>query len=148
MKRMIWVCLFFAGAGPAMANTDLVRCIQEHVTVEAEMGERIPTAIALLTVTNGLTHAISGISYRIQIVETGRTVAWVDTEVGLDIAGGIEPSETRTLRTRIPHFRREAGDDLQVNVTILEAVDAYNVPISGEKRYSGQESGPSELGCP
>lgn len=148
MKKLIWVGLLLASTGPAMGNAELVRCVQEHVTVQAEMGERMPTAIALLTVTNDLSHAISGISYRIQIMEQGRSVPWVDTEVGLDIAGGIEPHETRTLRTRIPQFRREAGDDLQVNVTILEAVDAHNVPISGTKRYVGQEAGPSELGCP
>lgn len=146
--RLIFAVVLGTVPFTASASDDLVACVQENIRIEAAMAERFPSATAALTVTNGLSYAVSSLHYQIVVTETGRSVPWVKTDVGLNIAGGIEPGETRTLRTYIPSFSHSAGEHLSVDVTVLDAADADKVSIAGASMFQGWERGPSPKGCP
>lgn len=148
MRRWLALLVLAPNWSAAIADDAIIECLQEHITIEAEMGERIPLPTAEFTVTNGLSHAISGLHYKVVVREQDRSVPWLSTETGLSIPGGIEPGETRTLYPYLGSISPDAGADLTIDVEILDAADAQKSSIVGNSIYQDWSDEPSEYGCP
>lgn len=138
---------FGANGGPDEANdAHLASCVREHIGVEAEIDR--PRGVLRMTISNRLSYAISSLSYEVVVTEPGRSVPWHTSESGLAIAGGIEPGETRTIGAHMSRISSDAGNNLDVAVTVLDAADQDKTSIAGVSRFRDWSNGPSERGCP
>ncbi|MCC3304206.1 hypothetical protein [Sneathiella sp. HT1-7] len=139
-----------AADGAAVEDrTEFLRqCLQETVAIESAVikkrdysGHNIE-----VVVTNGLDWAIAGIRVAYQVFSAGRSVPWADGDFSLAINGGIEPGETRKIRTtaRVP---AEAPEDLITHAQVLDVTDQYKRQLIRDVRVMGWGKEKSEMKC-
>lgn len=71
---------------------------------------------------------IARLEYRSVFITPGRSVPWADESGGLDIPGGIEPGETRTLEYIMAPLDAERAGDQEV---VVEIYDLVGVGLDG-----------------
>ena len=108
----------------ADVKATLRQCIQERVIFTNAVVEQGSFGHTIqIEVTNGLSWAIAGIRIGYTITSAGRSVPWEQDDFALSISGGIEPGETRTVRTSIQRIHSDAPSDLMVDVEVLDVAD-------------------------
>ncbi|MDL4860812.1 hypothetical protein NPJ88_000545 [Halomonas elongata] len=83
-------------------------------------------------VTNNYDVAVSALDLRVVASTPGREVPWADNRGSIDIPGGVEPGETRTLKNRAPREADRAvseGFDVVFDVEPMAAYDASGSAI-------------------
>ncbi|RUV62631.1 hypothetical protein EOA64_11370 [Mesorhizobium sp. M1A.F.Ca.IN.022.02.1.1] len=122
-------------------------CLQRNVIVSKARIERTdfgPNII--LDVTNNLPWAISFVHIGYKVTTPGRSVPWSDENFGMDVNGGIEPGETRSIATNafgIPDIAR----NLQTEAQILDVADAEKRHLVGEVKFVGHPEQLTPNGC-
>ncbi len=96
--------------------------------VEAVSTEFVPADIAThfnMTVKNDTATPVARVEYDAEFVTEGRAVPWGEITYAVDVPGGIEPGETRTLKVlRAPeNLRYVEGYDVGVTIRQLLAFD-------------------------
>ena len=131
----------------ALQGSALADCLQEKViiskaTVKTEdWGKSIAFAV-----TNNLKWPISFVSIKYEVVSKGRAVPWDATVFGMDIQGGIEPGETRTVRTTLS-LPSDVPEELEARGAIVDVADASRRQLIGKPRYAGNSKELSPLAC-
>jgi hypothetical protein len=79
-------------------------------------------------VTNLLDTAIAMMGAEVSYVEMDRAVPWARLRYDLDVPGGIEPGETRSISFKVPEVDHSLpiGEDAVFKVEILGALDVEN----------------------
>ena len=120
-------------------------CLQQKVRVaNAKIAE--DRSWISVDVTNGLPAAIAGVRYLAKVSTLGRAVPWVNRESAMDIPGGVEPGEMRTL-SLYAGTPDGASGDLVAEITVLDVIDATNKPLVGDTRYNDWAAGQSDMKC-
>ncbi|GLS33750.1 hypothetical protein SAMN04488498_11974 [Mesorhizobium albiziae] len=122
-------------------------CLQRNVIPsnarieKTDFGHRIE-----LDVTNNLPWAISFVHVGYKVTTPGRSVPWSDENFGIDVSGGIEPGETRSIATSafgIP----EIAADVQTEAQMLDVADAEKRHLVGEVRFNDHPKDVTPNGC-
>ena len=127
---------------------DVLECLRRSVLVSnARIEPSRFSRTIILDVTNNLPWAISGIRVEYVVTSEGRSVPWEKDNLSLSVSGGIEPGETRTLRTsssRIPH---DAPDQLTASMTVLDVADPLERQLIKDVTVIGWAEERSPLIC-
>jgi hypothetical protein len=122
-------------------------CLREHVVisraevVNADWGRQLE-----LDIRNNLSWPMAGLWFSYSVRSPERSVPWDDGDFPISIAGGIEPGETRTIRTSII-LPREAEMPLEVIASILDAADQDKRLFINERGVMGWPDEQSVMGC-
>lgn len=109
-----------------------LECLQEKVTVTSLTIEPEGLRRDLRAdVRNELPWAIAGLQMDVVATSPGRSVPWATESFILSIPGGIEPGETRELRSSID-LSRDAPADVEGNAKILDVIDPQMRQLIGE----------------
>ncbi|TGT91714.1 MULTISPECIES: hypothetical protein [unclassified Mesorhizobium] len=122
-------------------------CLQRNVIVsnarieKTDFGRNI-----MLDVTNNLPWSISFVHVGYKVTTPGRSVPWSDENFGMDVNGGIEPGETRSIATSafgLPEIAKQ----LQTEAQILDVADAEKRHLVGEVKFIGHPEQLTPNGC-
>lgn len=131
-----------------MQSDALRACLQNHVAVANAKIERASYGRTLsVDVTNNLPWAISGMRVEYVAVSKGRSVPWQKNDFSISISGGIEPGETRTIRTSTSQFPADAPDELMTVVTVLDVADPLERQIINDVTVVGWGEEASPMTC-
>lgn len=100
-----------------------------------------------MDVTNNLTWAIAGIRVEYIAMSEGRSVPWEKDDFSMSISGGIEPGETRTIRTSASLFPNDAPDELITTVAVLDVSDPLERQLIKDVTVIGWAEEQSPMGC-
>ncbi|MEX2278230.1 MAG: hypothetical protein WD674_10665 [Cucumibacter sp.] len=138
------------GAGDAAEDSAeaLRQCLQEMVKIDSAVIEEGAYSghNVEVTVTNGLDWAIAGIRVAYQVSSEGRSVPWMDEDFSLSISGGIEPGETRTVRTTA-FVPADAPEELITHAQVLDVSDQFERQLIRDVRVMGWGEERSEMTC-
>jgi hypothetical protein len=144
------VAVCFA-ASPVFADDSMVACLQEKLLVSnVKLADKIDMITRYFTfdLTNHLSFAIAGLYIRTVVKSEGRTVPWIDDTMSFDIAGGVEPGETRTIKgyglSMVP---QDMPQKVDLSISVLDAADPDKHPIDGANMFVGWLADKSPLGC-
>ncbi len=132
----------------AEPTDSVLECLRERVLIsnaKIEPGDFGRTII--LDVTNNLPWAIAGIRVEYVAMSEGRSVPWEKDDFSLGISGGIEPGETRTLRTSASLFPSDAPDELITTMTVLDVTDPLERQLIKNVTVIGWAEEQSPLTC-
>ena len=135
-------------AATAQAETgDKLTCLQANVVVSNPRVEKEAWGHAIaMDVTNNLPWAVGFVVMDYAITSEGRSVPWVDSDFGMSVSGGIEPGETREIRTTAG-LPKEAPDALTLTATLVDVADAEKRQFIGKPRYTGNSKDVTPLPC-
>jgi hypothetical protein len=123
-------------------------CLQERVLISNAVIEKGSFSRTIsLDVTNNLPWAIAGIRVNYVAMSEGRSVPWENDDFSLSISGGIEPGETRTIRTSASLFPSEAPDELITTATVLDVSDPLERQLIKDVTVIGWAEEQSPLSC-
>lgn len=141
-----------AGAADAATNdlaTDRQACLVSAVSIEnAKVEKGAYNTLLTMTVTNGLGWAVSGLRFEYSVATPGRSVSWLEDDVSLAIAGGIEPGESRTVSTSLFGLPAEAVAPLRADIALNDVADQHKRLFVGGVRVMGWSDEPSDFACP
>lgn len=92
----------------------------------------IDEATIQVTVKNGLSQAISRVYFQGIVSTEGRSTPWIKDSVNYDIAGGIEPNETKKLEFRPNMFAwptENIPSGAKLDLTLEQVDDAKGEPL-------------------
>lgn len=116
----------------------LRECLQERIIlsdVAAEEGRYGHTIH--MNVTNNLSWAIAGIRVGYKVLSEGRSVPWEQDDFSLSISGGIEPGETREIRTSLHGIPAIAPKELIATAEVLDVADPQSRQLIRDVRVIG-----------
>lgn len=123
-------------------------CLQSHVLIanfEIERGSYGRNIS--MDVTNNLPWAIAGIRVEYVAMSEGRSVPWHKDDFSLGISGGVEPGETRTLRTSASLFPNDAPDELSTSAVVVDVADPLERQLIKDVTVIGWADDKSPLIC-
>lgn len=136
-------------ARPEADHAEVVRaCLQQHVLISNAVIEKGSYGRTIsVDVTNNLPWAIAGIRVNYVAMSEGRSVPWENDDFSLSISGGIEPGETRTIRTSASLFPREAPDELITTAKVLDVSDPLERQLIKDVTVIGWAEEQSPMSC-
>ncbi len=140
-----------ASAEEVPSEDEVLRsCILEHVDLEAQL---VPQSWGSgfdveLTIENRLSWAIAAIQVEFEIRSPDRSVPWSDGSPSQQIAGGIEPSETRSVTTSALLPDIALDEELVVEARLLDVADADMNLFVADQLVMGWGMEPSTRPCP
>ncbi|MEP3895681.1 hypothetical protein [Pseudophaeobacter sp.] len=133
------------GADP---TEDLRTCLQASVLVTNPSIEKGSYGRTIsMDVTNNLTWAIAGIRVEYIAMSEGRSVPWERDNFSLSISGGIEPGETRTIRTSASLFPSDAPEELITTASVLDVSDPLERQLIKDVTVIGWAEEQSSMNC-
>ncbi len=142
---------FDASVTLAQDNASILQCLRTKVALaDAKIVSREPYGGSIeVTVTNNLSWALSGIYLEYVVRSADRSVPWLTDKVADSIAGGIEPRETRTIKTYFSGLSDDVPADVILEVALLDVGDTTGNQVLLETRILGDNwtQKKSELGC-
>ena len=122
-------------------------CLQDGVKVSAatvepsDFGPKVNVSVA-----NGLKWAVRDIVISFKVTSVGRSVPWEEREFGVEIPGGIEPGETRSVSTPML-INPDTKGRLQASAKVLNVTDADKRPFLAQPSYQGYSKDLTPFGC-
>lgn len=126
----------------------VLACLQSRVLLTDPKIERGSYGHNItMQVTNNLPWAIAGIRTEYVATSEGRSVPWHKDDISLSISGGIEPGETRELRTSASLFPSQAPDELITTMTVVDVSDPLERQLIRDVTVIGWADEKSPLLC-
>ncbi|WP_265517585.1 hypothetical protein [Nitratireductor luteus] len=117
-------------------------CLDAKLEIEDARIERTDMSDYIaVKISNGLPWAISFVHVAYTVRSQERSVPWVNENFGMDVRGGIEPGETREVKTNAFGIPKDARN-LVTTAKILDVADPQKRHVVGETFFIGH---PKEL---
>ncbi len=146
ISRILCLLPVFA-AMPAMA--DQAKCIANSFPiVKITKDYQFSSPLFELEISNKSPFAIRGIIYRILIEQEGRSIPWHDDEAGVEINGGIDKGETRSVGVGAYGAPDDMPKDAKVTISITDVADKDLNQTVGKIKIMGWGNGQKSPICP
>lgn len=119
-------------------DESLRACLTEKVLLTGAKVKRRDFGYAIeMNVTNNLPWAIAGIRVQYRVSSPGRSVPWAKDDFSLPIRGGVEPGETRQIKTSTLSIPPDAPAGLLTEAVVLDVTDSDEQQLIRDVRVMG-----------